>query len=337
MTPYKPVPLKTPSLLQRLFKQQPPENAIIQVNNLLAEKPLQSITQNDLQNIESQYPVNLKQEYALNLQEFYAVYWNHSLLAGPQNAQTESELQHLAQLFQFSTETLNQLHHQVGAARFRKAAAGALKKRRFTPEDQGNLEHIRQRLKLGGEAAAQILSEEKLNTVDSFTTAIIKRNRCTPDEYQEFNAIKQSLQPPAERISAIGSTLKTLNYYWELEHLPMQTVNTRMVLQKSEACYYQLGQVKWLETRNDRYGTARYEVINIGSLCLTNKRLLFEGNQKNSNIPYDRIRSVSAQSNGVLIQKDKGKDPILEYQGDKLILEILLKRILKEMKGFELR
>jgi hypothetical protein len=85
---------------------------------------------------------------------------------------------------------------------------------------------------------------------------------------------------PTAKVAPISSTLKTLQFYRELEHLPLQSVTSRMTLQKSKICYYQLGQVKWLEKRNDRYGTARCELINSSSLCLTNKRILFEGNKK---------------------------------------------------------
>ena len=68
-------PLKSRSLMQRVFKQLPKENAVIDLNNLLANQPIQNITVQQIQEIQIRYSVNLQREYELNLKEFYAVYF----------------------------------------------------------------------------------------------------------------------------------------------------------------------------------------------------------------------------------------------------------------------
>lgn len=67
----------------------------------------------------------------------------------------------------------------------------------------------------------------------------------------------------------------------------------------------------------------------IGALYLTNKRLVFEGNNKNSVITYDKILRLSKSGNGVMIHKDKGKDPILSFNGDYMVFELIIQRLLK--------
>jgi hypothetical protein len=64
------------------------------------------------------------------------------------------------------------------------------------------------------------------------------------------------------------------------------------------------------------YFTKRAQVIKPKSAYLTNKSLAFEGNIKNPTRPNDRIRSISQRPEGILIQKDKGKDPVPQLTGD---------------------
>src|ERR1700749_4238661 len=76
---FRTVPLVKKSLLQRWLKQQPEENAVIELNNLLASTPIKAITREDIIAIEERYALNLKLEFSLNLEEFYATYLNYCL------------------------------------------------------------------------------------------------------------------------------------------------------------------------------------------------------------------------------------------------------------------
>ncbi|MEZ4901774.1 MAG: hypothetical protein R2822_08470 [Spirosomataceae bacterium] len=74
-TAFETRPLIAQSLMQRLLRQQPIENAVIELNNLLATQPILSINRTDLDLIEQRYSVLLSQ-FMLNLEEFYAVHFN---------------------------------------------------------------------------------------------------------------------------------------------------------------------------------------------------------------------------------------------------------------------
>ena len=58
-------PLQEPSFLQRLFKIAPSENAIIEVNNLLAEneKNIKSVTVDNIISILGRYKTDLRHEF----------------------------------------------------------------------------------------------------------------------------------------------------------------------------------------------------------------------------------------------------------------------------------
>lgn len=327
-TIFKPVPLASKSLLRRLFKQRPPGNAVIELNNLLAMKGVYGVDEAQLQNIETKYGI-LFSAFALNLEEFYAVYWSSYIKAGANDAELEAETYYLSRLLKLKDETVRMLRNGVGEASFRKETASRLKKRRMTDADKDYLQNLGLKLRLEEVVTVKVIDEEKTKVLDDFLTPVKKKNRCTPEEGLEAEAIMVSFEMSLSKIKMVGDQLKPLKYYWELEHLPLKALNHSGNLQKSEVCFLEIKQVKWLETRSAGRGYQQLEQVNYGTLYLTNKRLVFEGNAKNSVIPFDRIRGTAVQSNGVVVQKDKGKDPVLVFPGDHLVFELVVKRLLK--------
>ncbi|MCR8560414.1 CheF family chemotaxis protein [Mucilaginibacter sp. BJC16-A38] len=184
------------------------------------------------------------------------------------------------------------------------------------------------KLRLDEVMTAKVIDEEKTKVFDAFLAPIKKKNRCTPEEGLEAEAILLSFESAQFKINTVREQLAPLKYYWELKHLSLKIVSHSGNLQKSENFYLQIKQVKWLETRSAGRGYQQLEQVNYGTLYLTNKRLVFEGNAKNSIIPLDRIRGIAVQSNGIAVQKDKGEDPVLVFLGDRLAFELILKRLL---------
>jgi hypothetical protein len=327
---YQVVPAARPSFLQRLFKQQPPENAIIELNNLLAAGIL-SVRQEQLRDIENNYKVSFASDFELNLQEFYAVYWNYYLKQTSVNDNIVRELAHLVRLFNLSEEIITVLQTKIGKVWFEAAAKASLVKRQLTLEDEYGLEQFRLKLKLDQQTADGILGAAKLDTFEQYTRQVISKKRCTPDEEAEVLNIINSLKIPESKTRPAVDEIKKFKYYWELENLPLKVIPNDPSLQKSEICYFKSGQVQWHEIRGSG-SYKQYELINQGTLFLTNKRLVFAGNAKNSVITYDKISRISVDAKGATVFKDKGKDPVLTFSGDKVIFEIVFKRILRDFR-----
>jgi hypothetical protein len=325
------------SFFQRLFKQQPPENAIIEVNNLLATQDILSITADQFHEIESRYEIDLKKEFEINLQEFYAVYWNYYLKQKDTESSITAELAHLVTLFNLSDKTKATLQVAIGKTWFQPTVELIVTKEIVTREDQLNIERMRQKLKLPEDIAEKIITEAKQVILDKTLEPIVNKNRCTPAEETKLNNLLIDLAFSQSVIQSTKLKIGPLIYYWQLEHSPLTPITPRSALQKSEVCYYQKDKVRWYETRNDRYGNRHYEFINQGVIYITNKRVLFDGVNKNSTIPYDRIGSISVAKEGIIIRKDKGKDPMIDLSDERTAFEIILKRVVKEFKGFELR
>lgn len=82
---------------------------------------------------------------------------------------------------------------------------------------------------------------------------------------------------------------------------------------KNEHCHFQ-GHYTWYEQRK-RGKRERFEVIDEGTLYITDRRLLFEGNGKTKSMPYEKIlRWYPAQftdlfSDGIIIEKPNSHSP----------------------------
>lgn len=311
------VPLRPKSFLQRLFRQEPAENAIIEVNNLLASG---SVNAAQLTAIEQKYQLSLA-DYNLNLQEFYAVRWNNWLKNGQSN-NIDQELQHLATLFKLTNT--EQLIQMVGESWYREKMNAILAKKQVSNKDETELTIIQEDVRLNPNTAKKLFDEARQQILEAAAAPYIKCERLSPADEQAINDLAFDLH------IAATSTLKKLapyKYYWQLENLPLHPITNNAQLQKSEQCYFEAKQVKWLETRSAGRGYTQLENVNYGTLYLTNKRLVFEGNLKNSTLPYDRIRNLMPRAEGLQIQKDKGKDPVLYLPNNTKDFQIILQRL----------
>jgi len=318
-------PVKKPSFLQRLFKQHPPENAVIELNNLLASNDLHTLNQNTVQQIEQKYGFPLT-DFELNLQEFYAVYWNQYLKDNTSVSIEKTDK--LAALLGLPATTVEMLQVKIGKVWYEHAASDYLSVGQFLAEDERKLDLFRKKLKLPQAIANEVQSEVKHKILQRSLDKVVKKGRCTPNEEQTLIAMAHNFGINDASVSAGLQQLKTLKYYWELENLPLKVFDGDGAIQKSELCYFKMRNVQWIELRGSGSNKG-YEQVNYGSLYLTNKRLVFEGNSKNSVITYDKILRVSKSGNGMMIHKDKGKDPVLNFSGDYLVFELIILRLLK--------
>ncbi|MEZ0129691.1 hypothetical protein AB9T88_07985, partial [Flavobacterium sp. LBUM151] len=111
---FQTVPLVSASFFQKLFKQLPIENSVIEVNNLLASYPINEISKEKIYNIEERYQINLEQEFKLNLEEFYAVYLNNCLNDGVLNDLDFENLNHLKLILSLKENSIEKLNCKIG-------------------------------------------------------------------------------------------------------------------------------------------------------------------------------------------------------------------------------
>jgi hypothetical protein len=356
---YQQKPLTKPSLFQRLFKQQPQENAVIELNNLLASNELLTISSKNFEEIESRYRLKLNKEFKLNLEEFYAIYLNHCLADKELNEQEVSELNHLKRLLNLDDKTIDKLHSKIGEVVYKKSFQEVVSDGRLTKEEEEFLNKLENTLRLPKELAEKISSETRIAFIENYVAQIVSDQRLSPAEERELQAIASSLNVNVQLKEQTKEQLRKLKLYWALENLDLPIIQPDIIIQKSEVCHFKIPNVNWYELRSVRqrvnhsgystsfrvakgfylrsgsyrpqsYSVDTMKLIDTGTLYLTNKRIIFTGTKKNSNIRIDKIIDFTPYTDGVEIGKDTGKSPTLQMAQNANIFCMILERLLNE-------
>ncbi len=188
------------------------------------------------------------------------------------------------------------------------------------------------RIALPGEIADTISADLRKDYVKRFVVKIIDEERFSPDEEKKLEDLKRNLNVDFKFDDQLRWKMQKLKLYWELENLPLPVILPGIIFQKNEICHLQILSVQWYELRTVRqrvgytgystsiriakgfylrsgsytprtYTSEQMKLINSGTLYLTNKRIIFDGNAKNSNIRLEKIISFTPYNDGVEISK----------------------------------
>lgn len=330
---FRAVPLVKKSFFQRWLRQQPEENAVIELNNLLASTPIRHISQKDISAIEEKYALNLKLEFSLNLEEFYATYLNYCLADRILSDEELADLKQLKTALSLDDNVIDNLHARIGSIVYKKSFEEAVSDGRLTTEEQAFLNKLETDLRLPKQLAEKISLETRTAYVQNYVTKIMADQQLSPDEEEELKAITASLNIDANLNDKTRQQLEKYKLYWALKNLALPVIQPDIAIQKSESCHFMTGKVKWFELRKVRhksYSTDELTLIDQGSLYLTDKRIVFNGSKKTSTIQLTKILKSIPAADGIKLGKDSGKDVTLHlpYQAD--IFCMMLERLLKE-------
>lgn len=356
---YKTRPLSGTSFCQRLFKQLPEENAVIELNNLLATTDLLNITQEEVAQIGKKYKLSLNKAFGLNLEEFYAVYLNHCFADKTLSRGELRRLNHLKHILLLDDKTIRKLHEQVGEIVYRKSFKEAVSDGRLSREEEIFLHKLANALELPEQLANKISAETRSAFVQQYVSSIIADQRLSPAEEQELQAISASLNLTLQLNGHTREQLRKLKLYWAIENLALPVADPDIALQKTEVCHLVVPHAQWYELRSTRqhssysgyttsfkiakgfylrsgsgstqsYSTDVTKLIDTGALYLTSKRIIFTGTKKNANIRLDKILDFTPYTNGVAIGKETGRSPMLHMQQKADIFCMILERLLNE-------
>jgi hypothetical protein len=355
---YRTVNLYKQSFFQKLFNQQPEENAIIELNNLLASKPIRDISLYEVNDISAKYRLNLISVFPRNIAEFYTAYLGACLEDMVITDEELDELNHLKMLLNLTDENINKINERIINKVYLKEYDEVIKDGIITEQERKFLDKLQNDLRLNDSIADKISAESRKKLIESKLQEIIEDGRISPTEETEFYAIAKSLNIDVKIDDANKVMFEKLKLYWTIENAELSPITVDISLQKNEECYFTTS-VRWHELRTEttryNYGgpTASIKImkgvyyrvgsvnvqpikrdilrqIDLGTLYLTNKRIIFVGSKKNSNIRLDKVLFFTPYSDGIEIGKDTGKSPFLSFTNNLDIFGILLSRLLRD-------
>lgn len=350
--------LTEPSLFGRLFGKQPKENAIIEINNLLAEKHLKDITVEDVLKILEKYKVGLYTKHHNGVSSLYASYLRNCLLDKKITDDEINELKHLKRILHLNDLTIEEIHNQLASEIYKAEFEKAISEGRLNDSEKDFLMKLRNDLRLSDDIVTKIRNVSTKQLIQNFLDNAISDQRLSPDEEKELNAIAHSLDVDLKVGDNTQATLDKYKLFWQIENSEIPSLPVSINLQKNEKCYFQT-QVDWLEqrriTKRINYGGPTLSIkiakglywrtgslgvqrvsedvwtkIDSGTLYLTSKKIIFMGSKGNKSIQLNKILDFTAYKNGVDIQKETGKSPFLQFDRNIDIFAMTLGRAIGE-------
>ncbi|MFN3562315.1 MAG: hypothetical protein ACK4XY_05560 [Chloroherpetonaceae bacterium] len=96
---FKTRPLKAQTFFQKLFRKHPPENAVVEIQNLLASKPILDVRRYEISQLLEKYKnANIFRTFKSDIAALYKRYLEHCLRDKAFSEKDLEELQHLKKL-----------------------------------------------------------------------------------------------------------------------------------------------------------------------------------------------------------------------------------------------
>ncbi len=350
--------LKKASVVQKLLKRTPKENAIIEINNLLADNQddLSKIKLEDIEQITKKYKVNLDKKFKEFRLDLFQKYLEHCLADHKLDNEEVESFMHLSKLLFLTDSEIRQVLRAKTQWIFNEEVKKSVADGKLDENEKENLERLKKNLLISNETADSILEKESKAILTKFIDGAISDERLSDKEESRINEIAQNLNIEINHSDKTRAQLDKFKLYWQIENGDIPTLISPINIQKSENLHFQT-QVKWLEqrtiTKRIDYGgpTARirlakgvyyrigsiqakrvtedvWKTIDMGTLYLTNKRLIFMGNKGNKTIRIDKVLDFKPFKDGVDLQKETGKSPFLEFERNVDIFFMMLAKLM---------
>lgn len=325
-----------------LFGRKNPANAMIELNNALAGAArLQDVTHETIGRLNAVYRTDIHRHFRPALEAAYAEYMTHCLRDRQFSQEEVDGLWHLQGLFCVLDPTHNRIYEDVGGRIYRASIKDALRDSKMTKEEKVFLDKLSKDLELSEDVKKRVYTQESQAFIQGKADAATSDNMLSPQEEEELQTLAKSLDATIKYDGASQAVLQRCRLMWRIRCGEMPTIPAEVNLQRAEVCYFTTA-ADWHETRRVRTGisyagpTMRIKIakglywrmghfrgvpmtndtlmkIDSGTVYLTNKRIIFAGTMKNASIKLDKILDITPYSDGVGIQKDSGKSPILGF------------------------
>ena len=155
------------------------------------------------------------------------------------------------------------------------------------------------------EAVASILSDAVAAMMKAEIAAAVADGKLTDAEEARIDELGHALAAQLDFDDATLDQLARAKRLWQVEDGPLQAVQAPLVLPKTEMCLYAgYGQALEPRIRGAKSFTHSYGA---GDIVLTDKRIMFNGGQKNLAVRLNTIVDYQLFDDGVEVRRATGK------------------------------
>ena len=343
------------SIADRVLRRQPRRNAIAEIRDLLIDSDrVQDVEPDAVQAIADGYGVRLHKDLASEREAIYREHLSDCLADRRLDDGELQALRHLQQLLALGDPTADRLRAETVEAIYHESVTEAVEDGRVSEEETAALLRLRDDLTLDTPRAEQIYADIANKRMQLAYDRALADERLSPQEDAELKEISRSLNVDVQTDARTRRTLDRYRLFWLIENGDVPPVDPGIKLYRGEKCYA-TREVEWRELRRVTTGisyagpTTRIRMakgvywrmghlrgmrhssemlmpVDAGTLYVTTKRLIFMGRLGNKTIRLNRILTFEPYSDGIEIQKDAGRSPVLLFSDDVEMFAALLQR-----------
>lgn len=355
MAQYERKSLERPNFFQRLFRQVKRENAYVEINNLLADHPVEQITRPEIRAILDKY--GLEKADPQRKRQLMKPMLVHVLIDGVIDEQEQQQLDHLCEILNLPREVVQELLHEMADELYSEAVSAAIVNKHLSEKEQAELDALAKTLGLRPDETQSIAERQKKRFLDGQINEGLADALWTPEQEKEWGPTAPTTETKPSLSDRTVQLMNRYRRYWQLRFGPLPALEVPHELAKGEECHARLP-AQWLECltdparytkggaearskmaksfywRRDQASVSRMSPKNLqpldqGELFITSRRLLFIGAEQPRSIRFSHVQGFAPFQDGVLIQKEAGRHPYLRLEGDMQEIPLLLERLLE--------
>jgi hypothetical protein len=342
-SPFKKTPVPEPGFLARVFRRPRPDAAEAEIRSLLAATPPKELYRAQVDAAFRRHRVGVRDRRRM-LDEL----WKEALgvLAGD-DVITDEETAYLMDLrsvLDIGEDTAMRYEAEILHPKYEALVRRVIADGVITDEERRQLATLATALRLSPYETTDLYRTPAGELLQSTLDAAIADQRLSPTEFRELGLLAQRLGIEPKFDDATKAKLHRFALLWRVENGEMPSVPTPIKLQRGEVCHFH-AHASWheLRSRTETVGYSgtsvsipivkgvRYRVSNVrprrvtrqeltlideGDLYITSKRVIFDGQLKNSAIRYSSLLGVTPYADGIKLEKSSGRSPYLLFDGD---------------------
>ncbi len=361
---FYPAKLEPVSVWNKVTGQKHRQNALTEINNLLAERPLLDIQGADVQTILDRYDLNLFRDFTDgSLRDLYKKYLRYCFDDNHLDAEETKRLLHLKRILGLSDKAVALANHQVCQEVYARSLDEAREDQRLHFKELAFLHQLRHCLQLPPTLENQVQQSKAADLIIRFIKGAVTEQPLTAAEEEELTVLIEHLNAAPQWDERTYAELIKYRLHWQIENEALPYIFVPLTLRPKETCHFLCDAVRHeaihhgalgTETtlrpssdamrrklanraywRNASVGTLHladdaWRASEPGKIYLTNQRLIFRNPEIEMVVYLDSIADFDHYRNGIFLHPTKAKPLFFAAPAGADIASMMLGRILRE-------
>lgn len=249
-------------------------------------------------------------------------------------------LKTLRAVLALTTSDLQQAREKAVAQHYSGVLDAAVADGTVSPEELHGLQLLQEALDIPPELHQQLYKQSAVKLMQAVLNKAVEDRRLSPEEDTFLLLLSEHLGVEVRRSASTASQLEKFSLLWYIENIGAPTLDEcPIALQKNEFWHFS-APVQWYELRTRtvrinyhgpvasiriarglryRFGSITPQritrdeltLVDTGTVYLTNKRVIFNGEKKNTSIRYSAMIGIEVFSDALKLEKANGRSPLL--------------------------